>query len=305
MGDGYCDDSLSIDYCGLDFGDCGYCAYGCNFNLGFKDMLGGFCDNECNTESCLFDMGACTSPFTTCTETLLGNGVCDLECDSDSYNFDNGDCYYKTCADGCFNYMVGDSYCQPQCRVEACNYDMMDCDCSPGCFSELRADGKCDPLCDFLVCKWDQGDCGDCNSGCFTEMLGNGICDSQCNNEACDYDIKDCSCTTSCTSIIYGQCDFNCLVPACLYDQISSDPLKRCLDSDKVMLAVRTHRLMGDYSPVSLSYCTFYVESCDYESMVQTEICLSVCDFLYCPNNYYTCRSTNICDFPGCKICDD
>lgn len=63
LGNGACDKPiLSTDECGLDAGDCGYCAEHCNAHSGFEsDLKDGICTEACNSPSCAWDAGDCVS----------------------------------------------------------------------------------------------------------------------------------------------------------------------------------------------------------------------------------------------------
>jgi hypothetical protein len=66
------------------------------------------------------------------------------------------------CAPGCPDSWIGDWYCDPECNVEACDFDGGDCDeCAPGCPDSWIGDWYCDPECNVEACDFDGGDCDD------------------------------------------------------------------------------------------------------------------------------------------------
>ena len=161
-----CDEVCEGEICSFDNHACGLCALGCfeedlyapacspNCNVTSCEALGnnpcyldcspgcsremllnGYCDEACSTADCWYDEGACL-----CDEGCTPDIISEESCRGDSDPCATTNCYYKngacgTCALLCYDSMLGNGVCDPECNHYQCNYDYSDCGCAPGCGS--------------------------------------------------------------------------------------------------------------------------------------------------------------------------
>ena len=163
---GLCDEVCSGEACSFDNNACGLCALGCfeedlyssnctpacNVtaceNVGnnpcyfdcapgcSREMqLNGYCDQACSNADCWYDEGACLCAAD-CTPEVMAEEFCRGEedpCATEGCDYKNGVC--GTCALLCFEGMLGNGVCDPECNNYQCSYDYSDCGCAPGCAS--------------------------------------------------------------------------------------------------------------------------------------------------------------------------
>ena len=165
--DKICDENgpCNTMYCDYDMLECNICVPGC----GKSDVLKDKCENDyCKSSECMevetnpcFDL--CAS---NCLRSKIGDGECHSECNNHMCNYDNGDC---DCAPGC-NYEERSKDCRNDsdpCDVKACNFKDGKCGfCASGCFESMITNQKCDPECLNPECAYDNHLC-ECSPGCY------------------------------------------------------------------------------------------------------------------------------------------
>ncbi len=144
--------------------------------------------------------------------------VCDLWHESLGQNL------MDPCAENCTTGTVGDGECNPACNVNACAFDLGDCQPRPTTSANSDQDVS------SASTNPDQGmssASSTCSPGCESQMLDNGLCNPQCNNAACSYDGGDCSGSDPCAGnpcLNGGTCsvppgspsfDCECIAPYC------------------------------------------------------------------------------------------
>ncbi len=197
--DGVCQESLLLEACCFDGGDCSchHCRCPtCPAQLkSIHNWLGdGVCDPDLDSQDCCYDLGDCWSSgmlakvnadlkigsfCTTCPIMHAGrveDGICDKHLFNQECCFDGTDCYEmkircETCVhhpDNGVNHEFGDMVCNPILDTEECCFDEGDC----LVFDEI---------------------CPTCKSTFHNHNFGDGICDHRYNSEACCFDNYDCS----------------------------------------------------------------------------------------------------------------
>ena len=126
-------------------------------------------------------------------EICFQDGNCNLACNRRSYFFDFGDC--KGCNIGCIDSYLNNNHCDPECFVNLCGYDKLECfnNCNEKCNEKNIGDGECDEECNTESCRYDGGDCDlYCSPGCKLSELGNFMCNQNCLTDECQFDRGDC-----------------------------------------------------------------------------------------------------------------
>eukprot|EP01006_Ploeotia_vitrea_P031216 TRINITY_DN63538_c0_g4_i1.p1 TRINITY_DN63538_c0_g4~~TRINITY_DN63538_c0_g4_i1.p1 ORF type:complete len:1294 (+),score=192.04 TRINITY_DN63538_c0_g4_i1:133-4014(+) len=170
------------------------------------------------------------------------------------------------CAKMCPADWRADSKCDPDCNVEACEFDGGDCDsslpeCPASCSRSWLGDGLCDAECNTAGCKWDQGDCSvpECSKGCPVSWLGDGWCDTACDVAACHFDKRDCE---SPSNEISGRCAPSDLGPLSLcLSKVSCyvnalDTSNVCMDPLCVREVLKCYQYVGCTESDQHSVCT-------------------------------------------------
>ena len=213
-----CDSVCNTPLCGYDNNVCTDCAEGCSWS----SVGDGTCEVPCMVPECLFDGSDC-SCSKSCEFFDLLNQQCDSGCDSPRCSSDNSACI--ECAAGCYLPMLNDGFCDAECYVESCGYDLSDCECPPSCSTSSSCSYQCitlacqyskelcetgevlrtlvnSALLDDLGAVWDPSACVSVDSECIYLML-NSVCDSKCNVEQCLYDLGGCS---TCSNTLCVRC---------------------------------------------------------------------------------------------------
>lgn len=236
LGNGLCDNTLDVEICGWDGGDC--CESSC--------VTGEFTCGS-NAEGTIVGFPLCTDP-SACEVpdfTLIGNGFCDL---SGAYNteacsWDGGDCCGETCVSATYTCgMSIDGSVTKGYRCQNPEYLILRPSVLENCTATVVSgymNSVCDESLNLLSCNWDGGDCcaqtcQDTDSGsrcrptdtyncldpvvmgldygatCAVESfsyLNDGYCDdiAEYNIAACSWDGGDC-CASTCNDTVPFVC---------------------------------------------------------------------------------------------------
>ncbi|CAM9566132.1 unnamed protein product, partial [Ectocarpus sp. 4 AP-2014] len=146
---------------------------------------------------------------------------------------------YSYSSDGCWEYGIGDGYCEQQNNNAECGYDGGDC-CECTCQNPWGDDDDwiCSPSGSGFACIDPAASCvdddditADMVENCDTSDLGDGYCDQDNNNEICGYDGGDC-CECTCVNPWGDDDDWRCSSGGSGFACI--DPAASCVDDDDI-----------------------------------------------------------------------